>query len=134
MKKAEQAGLTNREHEKTFQEMMVAFGFCPSNLARFDYGEAGDEMGDEKREHGLLSEDDEPSWVMRTISKTVQQSLERFEQKRMKLDELTQSGWEYAADYFCESDKQYGTSELRVQMVVKLQIDHDAAALALTTF
>jgi hypothetical protein len=39
-----------------------------------------------------LSEDDEPGWVMGTITKTVQQHMERFRQKQMKIDELTQTG------------------------------------------
>jgi hypothetical protein len=32
----------------------------------------------------------------------VQQRMERFQQKQMKLDKLTQPGWEDAADYFRE--------------------------------
>ena len=53
-------------------------------------------------ELGKHSEDDQPSWVMGTISTTVQQRMESFRQKQMKLDELTQPGWEDAADFFCE--------------------------------
>jgi hypothetical protein len=49
-----------------------------------------------------LSEDDEPGWVMGTITKTVRQGMERFRQKQMKLDELTQPGWEDAAGYIRE--------------------------------
>ena len=37
-------------------------------------------------------------------------------------------------DYFCETDKKYGTPKLRVPTVVQPQLDHDAAAPALTTF
>jgi hypothetical protein len=39
---------------------------------------------------------------MGTISKMVQQRMESFRQKQMKLDELTQPRWEDAADYFRE--------------------------------
>jgi hypothetical protein len=51
---------------------------------------------------------------MGTITKTVQQRMERFRQKQMKLDELTQPGWEDPAYYFRERYKKYGTTELRV--------------------
>jgi len=102
MKHAEIAGLTSREPKKTFQEMLVAIGDNLSNLACSDHGEEGEEEDDEETKQGKLSEDDEPSWVMCTITKMVQQRMERFRQKQMKLDELTQLGWEDAADFFRE--------------------------------
>jgi len=52
----------------------------------------------------------------------------------MKLDELTQPGWEDAADYFHERDKQYGTTELRVPAVVQPQTNDDAPAPPPATF
>ena len=52
-----------------------------------------DEEDDEDTEEGKLSEDDQPGWVMGTISKTVQHRMERFWLKQMKLDELTRPGW-----------------------------------------
>jgi hypothetical protein len=110
MRQAEIAGLTSREPEKTFEEMLVAIGDSLSDLASSDDGEDGEEEDDEETEQGNLSEDDEPGWVMGTITKTVQQRMERFRQKQMKLDELTQPGWEDAADYFRERDKRYGTA------------------------
>jgi len=85
---AEIAGLTCREPEKTFEEMLVAIGDSLSDLASPDDGD------DEETEQGKLSEEDEPGWVMGTIAKTVQQCMQRFRQKQMKLDELTQPGWE----------------------------------------
>jgi len=60
--------------------------------------------------------------------------MERFRQKQMKLDKLTQLGWEDTAVYFCERDKKYGTSELRVPAVVQPQRDDDAASPAPATF
>jgi hypothetical protein len=81
-----------------------------------------------------LSEDDKPVWVMGTITKTVQQRIERFRQKQMKLDELTQPGWEHAANYFQEQDKKYGTTDLRVQAIVQLQPKDDASAPPPVTF
>jgi len=71
---------------------------------------------------------------MGTISKTVQQRMESFRQKQLKLDELAQPGWEDAADYFRERDKKYRTAELRVPVVVQPQTDDDASAPPPTTF
>jgi len=133
MMHAEIAGLTPREPEKTFEEMMAAIRDSLSDLASSDNGEDGEDE-DEETELGKLSEDDERGWVMGTISKTVQQRMESFRQKQMKLDELTQPGWEDAADYFRERDKKYGTAELRVPVVVQPQTDSDASAPPPTTF
>jgi hypothetical protein len=102
MTQAEIAGLTSRKPEKTIEEMLVAIGDSLSDRASSDDGEDAEEEDDEETEQGNLSEDDEPSWVMGTITKTVQQRRERFRQKQMKLDELTQPGLEDAADYFLE--------------------------------
>jgi hypothetical protein len=46
--------------------------------------------------------------------------MERFRQKQRKLNELTEPGWDDAADYFREQDKKYhdGTTELSVPAVV----------------
>jgi len=102
MTQAEIVGLTFREPEETFEEMLVAIGDSLSDLASSDDGEDGEEEDDEETEQGNLSEDDEPGWVMGTITKMVQQRKERFRQKQMKLDKLTQPGWEDAADFFRE--------------------------------
>jgi len=104
MTHAEIAVLTPRKPEKTFEEMMAAIGDNLSDLASSDDGEDGEDE-DEETELGKLSEDDEPGWVMGTISKMVRQRKESFRQKQMKLDELTQPGWEDAADYFHERDR-----------------------------
>jgi len=102
MKHAEIAGLTYRASKKMFEEMPVAIGDSLSDLARSDDGEDGKGEDDEDTEQGKLSEDDQAGWVMGTITKTVPQCMERFRQKQTNLDELTQPGWEDAADYFCE--------------------------------
>jgi len=60
--------------------------------------------------------------------------MERFRQKQMNLDELTQPGWEDAADYFRERDKKYGTTELRVPAVVQPQTNDDPPAPLPATF
>jgi hypothetical protein len=82
---AEIVGLTSREPETTFEEMMAAIGDSLSDLASSDDGEDGEDE-DEETEQGKLSKDDEPGWVMGTISKTAQQRMESFRQKQMKLD------------------------------------------------
>ena len=134
MTQAEIPGLTSRKPEKTFEEMLVAIGDSLSDLASSDDGEDGEEADDEETELGNLSEDDEPGWVMGKITKTVQQCMERFRQKQMKLDELTEPRWEDAADYFCERDKKYGTTEVRVPAVVQPQTMDDAPAPPRATF
>jgi hypothetical protein len=80
---------------------MAAIGHSLSDLGSSEDGEDGEDE-DEETEQGKLSENDEPGWVMDTITKTVQQRMESFRQKQMKLDELTHPGWEDAADYFRE--------------------------------
>jgi len=135
MSNVEKAGLTTREPEKTFEKMLNAIRDSLSDLASSDDEEdAEDEEEDDDTEQGKLSEDDKPGWVMGTISKMVQCRMERFCQKQMKLDKLTQPGWGDAADHFRNGDKKYGMSELKVPAVIKSQIDHGAAAPPPTTF
>jgi len=134
MKHAEIVGLTYREPKKTFEEMLVAIGDSLNDLASSDDGEDGEDEDDEETEQGKLSEDDEPGWVMGTITKTVPQHMERFRQKQMKLDELTQPGWKDAIDYFRERDKKYGTFELRVPAVLQPHTNDDALAPPPITF
>jgi len=127
-------GLTSREPDKTIEEMLVAIRHCLSDLASSDDGEDVEAKDDEDTEYGKLSENDEPGWVMGTITKTVQQHMERFRQKQMKIDELTQLGWEDAADYFHERDMKYSRSEVRVPAVVPPWTDDDTPPPPLTTF
>jgi hypothetical protein len=126
--------LTSREPEKTFEEMLVAIGDGLSDLASSDDGENGEDEDDEETEQGKLSDDDKTGCVMGTITKMVQQRMESFWQKQMKLDKLTQPGWENAADCCGERDKKYGTSNLRVPAVVQQQTNEDAPAPPPTTF
>jgi len=133
MTHAEITELTPTEPDKPFQDMIAAIGDSLSDLASSDNGEDGEDE-DEETQLGKLSEDDEPGWVMGTISKTVQQRMESFRQKQIKLDELTRPGWGHAADYFRERDERYGTAELRVPVVIQPQTDDDASAPPTTTF
>jgi hypothetical protein len=126
--------LTSREPEKTFEEMLVAIGDSLNDLVSSDDGEDEEDEDDEETKQGKLSDDDEPGWVMGTITKTVQHRMESFCQKQMKLDELTQPGWEDAADYLRNRDKKYGTSKLRIPAVVQQQTNEDAPAPLPTTF
>jgi len=81
-----------------------------------------------------LSEDEEPGWVMGTMSKTVQHRIECFRQTQMKLDAITQPGCGDAADYFHERDNMYGMTELKVPAVVQPQTADNAASSVPMTF
>ena len=72
------AGLTSRKPDKPFEEMLVAIGDGLSDLASSDDGEDGEDEDDDETEQGKLSEDNEPGWVMGTITTMVQQHMERF--------------------------------------------------------
>jgi len=134
MTHAEIAGLTSREPQKTFEEMLVAIGDSLSDLASSDDGEDEEDADDEETDQGKLSDDDKAGWVMGTITKTVQLGMESCRQKQMMLDKLTQPGCEDAADYFGEPDTKHGVSELRVPSVVQLQTNDDALTPLPTTF
>jgi len=134
MTHTELAGLTSRKPENTFEQMLVAIGDSLSDLASSDNGEDGEDEEVEETEQGKLSEDDEPGWVMCTITKMVQQRMESFRQKQMKFDELTQPGWEDAANYFRERGKKYGTSEWRIAAIVQPRTNDDAPPHPPTTF
>jgi len=60
--------------------------------------------------------------------------MERFWQKEMNLDKLTQPGLGDSADHFHERDKRYSTTEMKVPAVINLQLDEVAAMTAPTTF
>jgi hypothetical protein len=72
--------------------MLVAIGDSLNDVASSDNGQDGQDQDDEETEQGKLSEDDEAGWVMGTITKMVQQRIERFQQKQMTLDELNKPG------------------------------------------
>jgi len=92
--------------------MLNAIRDSLSDLASSEDEEDGEDEDDDEEDtgHGKLSEDDEPGWVMGTISKTVQHRMESFRQKQIRLDQLTQPGWGDTADYFRERDMKYGTT------------------------
>jgi hypothetical protein len=98
MRDTEIAGLTSREPKKMLEEMLVAITDGLSDLATYHDGEDGEDECDVVTDQGKLREDDKSGWEMGTITKTVQQRMQRFRPKQMTLDELTQLGWEDVAD------------------------------------
>jgi len=132
----ENARSTTTKPETSFEEMLNAIGDSLSNLASSDNEEDGEDKDDDEEhtELGKLNEDDEPGLVMGTISKTVQNCMESFWQKQMRLDKLTRLGCGDSADYFRERDLKYGTTELKVPAGVKPKTDTTAASPSLTTF
>jgi len=131
---AENKGLTTKQPKNTFQKMMVAIRDSLSNLARSDHRDDGEHDHDDETEEGKLSKDDEPSCVMGTISRTVQQRMGRFRQKQMKLDDLTHPGWGDAPNNFHGRGQKYGTSELRVPAFVQPHANYVAAVPTPATF
>jgi len=92
--------------ETTFEEILNAVGDSLIDLASSDDKQDGEDEGDDEEDTELsnLSDENEPRWVMGTISKTVQHRMESFGQKQMGHDELTQQGWGDAANYFHQRD------------------------------
>jgi hypothetical protein len=79
---AENMGLTTRMFEKTFEQMLNTIGnaMCDHAISN-DEQHGDDEKGDDKViELSKMREDDEPGWVMGTISKTGKQRMEHFRQ------------------------------------------------------
>jgi len=107
-----------------------------SDLENYDHELDGkDEDHDEDDPvGGKLRKNNEPGWVMDTISETVQYRMECFRQKQMKLGELVQPGRGDSVDYICERDKMYGMTELMVPAVIQSPTADDAGLSALTTF
>jgi hypothetical protein len=129
MVNVEKGRSTTTKPEITFEEMLNAIGDSLSDLGCSEDVEHGEDEGDDEEDtgHGNLSDDDEPGWVKGTISKMVQHHMESFWQKHLRIDELTQPGWGYAADYFVQSDMKYGRTDLKVPAVGKPQADSTAA-------
>jgi len=136
MENVEKGRSTTTKPEITFEEMLNAIGDSLSDLASSEDEEDGEDEDDDEEDtgHGKLSEDDEPGWVMGTISKTVKHRMETFRQKQLRLDELMQPGWGDVADYFREREMKYGTADLKIPAVGKPQEDSTAATPSPTTF
>jgi len=101
MRNAEKVGSTSKKPEKTLVEMLNTIRDGLSELViSDDEGDGEDKDDAEDTELGKLSEDDEPGWVMGTISKTFEYHMESFRQNQMWLDELMQLQWGDAANQF----------------------------------
>jgi len=135
MRHAEKVGSTTRMPKKLIDAMWNAIGDRLSDFGSLDDEEDGEsvEADEEDTDLGNLSEDDEPGWVMGTISKTQQQHMGRVLQKKMRLDELTQTWWWDAADSFCGRDMKHRMAKLKVPAVVKVRTAQVAATPAPTT-
>jgi hypothetical protein len=68
MTNAEIMGLMSRMPEKSSEEMPVSIVDSLSDLACSDSGEDGENEDDEGTVQGKLSKDDEPGWVIGTIT------------------------------------------------------------------
>jgi len=60
--------------------MIVTIRDSLSDIVSSDDGEDGDDVNDEQSEQAKRSKDDEPGWVMGTITKPVQLRMEMFRQ------------------------------------------------------
>jgi len=142
MKHTENAGLTPRKPQKTFQAMLNAIRDSLSDLASADDEEdaenekdAEDEEDDEEdTQLGRLSEDDEPARVMGRITRRVKALAESFRQKQIKPDKLTQPGCGDTANYLSEQDIKYMMAKSNVPAVAKWQTEAISAVPAFTTF
>jgi hypothetical protein len=94
--------LSNEEKEKWIQDYVERE--TAGARKRGEDAEAAFQQEQDNMKHadigGLTSTEPKPSCVMGTITKMVQQHMERFQQKQMKHGELTQPGWDDAADCF----------------------------------
>jgi hypothetical protein len=133
---AGKGGSTTTQSEITFEELLNAIRDSLSDVASSEYEYDGDDEDDDEEDTGLdkLSEDAKPDWVMGTISKMVRNQMETFQQKQMRLHEVTQSGWGDAADYSGERDMQYRLTELIIPALSTSQTDTTAATPSPTTF
>jgi len=136
MENVEKGRAITTKPEITFEEMLIAIKDSLHDLASSEDEEDGEDEDDDEEDtgHGKLSEDDEPGGVMGTISKTVLHRMESFQQKQLRLDELTQPGWGDAVDFFREREMKHGTTELKIPAVGKPQEDSTAATPSPTTF
>jgi len=128
MSSAEKEQPTTRKPDISFEEMLNAIGNSLSDLVCSDDDEDGDDVeAAADTEFGKVSKDDEPDWVMGTISKTVPHCAVSVWQKRMTLHKLNQPWWEDVAKNFCERDMKHKTSKMIVRAVGKPQTDPPAA-------
>lgn len=128
--------LTTTKPGSTFEVTLNTIGGSLSDVARSDDGEYEEDEDNNKKdpEMGKLSEDDEHGWVMGTTSRMVNHRIGRFQQKQMKLNQLTHPGRRDKADHIRERDRKYGTSQLNIPAVVQLDMEDNTASPGLRIF
>jgi hypothetical protein len=116
MGNVDKAQSTTSKAEITFEEMLNAIGDSMSDLAMSKNEEDGEDEDDDEEdtEHGTLSDNEEPGWLMGTISKMVPERMECIRQNQLRLDEKTQQLWGDAGDFVRERDMKYRRTELEV--------------------
>jgi hypothetical protein len=92
MVNVEKGRSTTTRPEITFEEILNAIGDSLSDIASSEDAVVGEDEEDDVEDtgHGKLSNNDEPGWVMGTISKTVLHRMECVRQYQLRLGELTQ--------------------------------------------
>jgi len=95
MGNVEKAWSATTKPEITLKEVLNAIGDSLSDVASSDAVDDGEDEDDDEGDTGLckLSEDDQPSWELGSMSKTGHPRMESFLSKEMRLEELTYRGW-----------------------------------------
>ena len=118
-----------KKAQKPFQEILNAIRDSLSDLETSNNEVDGDDKDyyEQDSDLGNLNEDEEPGWVMGTISKMLQQCLNIFQQKQIRPDKLMKLGWGDIAEHFRERDMIYGTARLWCAVVIDPQTDNIVA-------
>jgi hypothetical protein len=93
---------TTRQPETPFEAMLNAIGDSLSDLAYSDDNQDGvDKNDDEDTDLWKLINDDEPGWLIGTISKMIFHRIKSFGQTLIQLDKLRPPRWGDMADTSC---------------------------------
>ena len=136
MGNVEKAWSATTMSEITLKEVLNAIGDSLSDVASSDAVDDGEDEDDDEGDTGLckLSEDDQPSWELGSMSKTGHHRMESFWSKEMRLDELTYPAWGAVANKFRERRMKYRITEFQVPAVGKPQTDTTAGTPSTTIF
>lgn len=72
--------------------MIITIQYTFSDLPTSNNGKHGEPSDVNKPAQSMVSNDEEPGWVIGTYTKIEQQALQRFLQMQMKLDKLSDPG------------------------------------------
>ena len=67
-------------------EVIITIQHTLSDLATSDNGEHGEDLDVKKTAQSLVSDNEEPGWVIGTLTRIAQQALRRFLRMQIKLD------------------------------------------------